>query len=74
MQLYAAGTITKLLAWLEGEPTYNLKYGGTEMAHCVKGLAIKSESPSSIPGTHLEGGENQLLKAVLCMAHVHPTH
>ena len=48
--------------------------GGTEMAHCVKGLATKPENPSSIPGTHLVGGENQLLKAVLYMAHVHPAH
>lgn len=44
------------------------------MAHCVKGFATKPENPSSIPGTQLVGGENQLLKAALYMAHVHPTH
>lgn len=50
MQLDAAGTVSKLLAWSEGEPTYNLRHGAIEMAHCVKELAIKPEDASSIPG------------------------
>ena len=40
------------------------------MAQWVKGLAAKTDDPSSIPRTHMVEEEDQLQQVVLCPPHV----